>query len=103
MSHARLIAVMGGGALLPVATALAASDADWPSYNRTLTSERYAPHSQVTRDNVGQLTIVCRYDTRDQMSLQTGPVVIGGVLYGDYRHRYLCPGCCHLPGTLART
>ena len=101
MSHARLIAVMG--ALLPAATALAASDVDWPSYNRTLTSERYAPHSQVTRDNVGQLAIVCRYDTRDQMSLQTGPLVIGGVLYGTTDTDTFALDAATLPGTLART
>ncbi len=80
MSYARLLAL--AGALLPIAIALAAGDADWPSYNRTLTSERFAPHSQVTRDNVAQLGIVCSYDTRDQLSFQTGPLVIEGVLYG---------------------
>ena len=31
-----------------------AADADWPSYNRTLTSERYSPLGQITTENVGQ-------------------------------------------------
>jgi hypothetical protein len=41
-------------ALTPVAEALPASSArDWPSYNRTLTSERYAELSEINSNNVG--------------------------------------------------
>ena len=71
-------------ACLPLTSTItfAAGDDDWPSYNRTLTSERFAPHAQIARNNVAQLAIVCSYDTRDQMSFQTGPVVINGTLYG---------------------
>lgn len=62
-------------------TALAA-DGDWPSYNRTLTSERLAPQTEITRDNVGKLEVLCSYDVAQDISLQTGPIVVDGTLYG---------------------
>lgn len=79
MSEARFLLI--ACALLSGAMARAGTEDDWPSYNRTLTSERFAPHTQLTRDNVAQLAIVCSYDTHDQMSFQTGPIVIDGTLY----------------------
>src|SRR5579871_499270 len=38
--------------------------ADWPSYNRTLTSERYSPLSQIDTHSVSHLKVLCTYDTR---------------------------------------
>jgi len=35
---------------------------DWPSYNRTLTSQRFARRDEITRENVKQLKVVCTYD-----------------------------------------
>jgi glucose dehydrogenase len=35
---------------------------DWPSYNRTLTSERFSPLSQINTKNVGKLKVLCTYD-----------------------------------------
>ncbi len=35
-----------------VATLASAAEGDWPSYNPTLTSERFAPQDQITRANV---------------------------------------------------
>ncbi|HYM17523.1 MAG TPA: PQQ-binding-like beta-propeller repeat protein [Micropepsaceae bacterium] len=55
---------------------------DWPSYNRTLTSERYVPLDQINKANVAQLTQVCVYDLDVDTSFQTGPIVIGRTLYG---------------------
>ena len=54
---------------------------DWSSYNRTPASDRFSPLTQITADNVARLRQVCMYDTREQVSLQTGPVVINGVMY----------------------
>lgn len=43
-------------ALTPVAAALpAASAGDWPSYNRTLSSDRYAELSEINSNTVGKL------------------------------------------------
>src|SRR6185295_12502811 len=35
---------------------------DWPSYNRTVTSDRYSPLSEINTKNVGQLKVLCTYD-----------------------------------------
>jgi alcohol dehydrogenase (cytochrome c) len=55
---------------------------DWPSYNRTLTSDRYVPFDQINKANVGGLKQVCVYDLGIDTSFQTGPIVIGQTLYG---------------------
>ena len=41
---------------------------DWPSYNKTLTSERYSPLSQIDTTNVSKLKVLCTYDTRQYTS-----------------------------------
>ena len=66
-----------------VATTLAADgpQTDWPSYNRTLTSERYASLDQINRANVSKLKQLCVYDLRIDSSFQTGPIVIGRTMY----------------------
>jgi alcohol dehydrogenase (cytochrome c) len=59
-----------------------AASPDWPSYNRTLTSERFSPLSQINRANVGTLKVSCTYDTKQYSSFQTGPIVVDGALIG---------------------
>ena len=66
------IAVMRGAETVP---------ADWPSYNRTLTSERYAPLDQINKGNVSRLKQLCVYDLDVDVSFQAGPIVIGRTLY----------------------
>ena len=56
-------------------------DADWRTYNRTLSGDRFSPLTEISRANVGQLREVCRYALPEVTSLQTGPIVIAGVLY----------------------
>lgn len=68
-------------AVLPLAAAVAAaSNSDWPSYNRDLASNRYSPLNAITKDNASKLQQVCSYDTGDQTSFQTGPIVVDGKL-----------------------
>jgi alcohol dehydrogenase (cytochrome c) len=57
------------------------SAAGWPSYNRTLSSERFAPLASIRRDNVATLRQVCVYDLGIDVSFQTGPIVVGSTLY----------------------
>ena len=45
------------------AQAQSVSPGDWRSYNRSLTSERFSPLSQITGENVGTLREACSYDT----------------------------------------
>jgi alcohol dehydrogenase (cytochrome c) len=54
--------------------------ADWPSYNRTLSGDRYAPQAAVTPATAKQLHQVCSYDLGRQSSFQTGPVVIDDMI-----------------------
>src|SRR6516225_11016036 len=39
-----------------------AAAGNWPSYNRTLTSDRFSPLGQINTKNVGQLKVLCTYD-----------------------------------------
>ena len=77
------IAVAGVAAMIwPVLAADTSCPTDWPSYNRTLTSERYVPFDQINRGNVSGLKQLCVYDLGIDTSFQTGPLVIGRTLYG---------------------
>jgi alcohol dehydrogenase (cytochrome c) len=58
----------------------AGASLDWPSYNRTLTSERYSPLNQIDRGNVGTLRVLCTYDTKQYSSFQTGMLMVNGAL-----------------------
>src|SRR6185295_1239348 len=69
------------GAAQPGAKTSRDASTDWPSYNRTLTSERFAPLDMITVNNVAKLHVQCTYDLGIDASFQTGPIVIGGVLY----------------------
>ena len=68
------------GAVAPASPATLADD--WPSYNKTLTSERYSPLDQINRKNVGQLTVLCTYDTKNYTSLEFGLIMVNRALIG---------------------
>ena len=55
---------------------------DWPSYNRTLTSERYSPLAEINAKTVGKLRIVCTYDTEQYTSFEPGLIMVNGALIG---------------------
>src|ERR1700693_2972164 len=80
MISAALLAV-AVGAFMARARAADTLVQDWPSYNRTLTSERYAPLDQINRTNASRLKQLCVYDLNVETSFQTGPIVIGRTLY----------------------
>jgi alcohol dehydrogenase (cytochrome c) len=54
----------------------------WPSYNRTLTSQRYSPLSQINTQTVRGLSVLCSYDTKLRETFETGPLNIDGALIG---------------------
>jgi len=74
-----------------------ASAGDWPSYNKTLTSERYSPLDQINTKNVTGLKVLCTYDTKQYTSVETGPIMVNGALIGTTEHDIfsLDPGNCH--------
>jgi alcohol dehydrogenase (cytochrome c) len=68
-------------AATPAPAATTPADADWPGYNRTLTSERFSKLKAIDRGNVAKLAVRCTYDTGLVTSMQTGPIVLAGTLY----------------------
>src|SRR5271157_3389647 len=56
--------------------------ADWPSYNKTLSSERFSDLSQINTQNVGKLKVLCTYDTGRFSSFETGLIMVEGALIG---------------------
>lgn len=55
--------------------------ADWGAYNNTFTGERFSPLAQITVANAAQLVPVCTASLGEQASMQSGPVVVDGVMY----------------------
>lgn len=68
------------------AAALGQTPTDWPSYNRTLTSERFSTLRQIARENAARLAIVCSYDTKEVTSFQSGLVQVDGALFATTEH-----------------
>ncbi len=63
-------------------TARSSDDGSWPSYNRTLTSQRYSPLDTIDVRTVRDLKALCIYDTRLRESFETGPLMVEGALIG---------------------
>jgi alcohol dehydrogenase (cytochrome c) len=55
---------------------------DWPSYNKTLTSERYSQLSQINTENVSKLKVLCTYETNQYSSLEAGLIMVNDALIG---------------------
>jgi PQQ-like domain len=55
---------------------------DWPSYNRTLTSERYSQLSQINTKNVGKLKVLCTYDVGQFAAFESGLIMADNALIG---------------------
>ena len=64
------------------AAASTAVGSDWPSYNRTLSSERYSPLAEINVKTVGGLRILCTYDTKQYTSFEAGLIMVNGALIG---------------------
>jgi alcohol dehydrogenase (cytochrome c) len=58
------------------------TSADWPSYNRTLTSDRYSPLRQINTENAGKLKILCTYDTNQYAAFESGLIMVNDALIG---------------------
>ena len=82
----KLPALAAAGLLLSHPTGVQAAYKNWPSYNNTLTSERYAALDTVDSKNVAGLKVVCSFDTGEQMAFQTGLIEIDGALYATTEH-----------------
>ncbi len=56
------------------------TEGDWPSYNRTLTSNRFSPLSQINTTNAGKLKVLCTYDTGQHTGFTSGLLEVNGAL-----------------------
>jgi glucose dehydrogenase len=57
------------------ATAVSAASpasTDWPSYNRTLAGDRYSPLAEITTGNVGEMKVICTYDSGSSAPTSSG-------------------------------
>jgi alcohol dehydrogenase (cytochrome c) len=53
---------------------------DWPSYNRTVASDRFASETEITAANAGKLQVLCTYDTGQYTGFNTGLLEVDGAL-----------------------
>src|SRR5260370_10188364 len=67
--------------VLGVVSSFARAGNDWPSYNRTLTSDRYATLEEIDDKNVAGLQALCCFDAGEQVSFQTGLVEVDVFLF----------------------
>ncbi|MDE2362264.1 MAG: PQQ-binding-like beta-propeller repeat protein [Hyphomicrobiales bacterium] len=56
------------------------TDDDWRSYNKTLTSQRFAALAEINRDNVGRMKALCTYDTGQYTGFNSGLLLVEGKL-----------------------
>jgi alcohol dehydrogenase (cytochrome c) len=55
---------------------------DWPSYNRTPSSQRYSPLNQIDRNNVDGLKVLCTYDLHELTSFESGLIMVDNAVIG---------------------
>jgi quinoprotein glucose dehydrogenase len=72
--------------LSPAVVAAQSGDGEWPNYHRDLASTRYSPLSQITRENVSQLTTAWTWKPDSaikppEYKNENTPIMVGGVLY----------------------
>jgi alcohol dehydrogenase (cytochrome c) len=71
---------------------------DWPSYNKTLTSNRFSELTQINRSNVGGLRVLCTYDTGQYTGFTSGLLEVNGALIAvtEYDIFSIDPSSCRL-------
>ena len=55
---------------------------DWPSYNRTPSSQRYSPLNEINAKNVAQLKVLCTYDVHEFTSFESSLIMVDNALIG---------------------
>jgi len=73
-----------------------AAAGNWPSYNKTLTSNRFASLGQINTRNVAKLKVLCTYDTGQHTGFTSGLIEVNGALIGttEYDIFSLDPATC---------
>jgi len=55
--------------------------AEWPSYGKDYSNQRFSQLTQINRDNVGQLAPAWTYQSGVKATFQATPIVVDGVMY----------------------
>ncbi|MGD9541659.1 PQQ-binding-like beta-propeller repeat protein [Methylocystis sp.] len=55
-------------------------DGLWPSYNKTLASDRFSSLNEIDRENVSRLKVLCTYDTGQYTGFNSGLVMVDGAV-----------------------
>ncbi|MGD9543016.1 MAG: pyrroloquinoline quinone-dependent dehydrogenase [Methylocystis sp.] len=55
-------------------------DGLWPSYNKTLTSDRFSSLNEINRENAARLKVLCTYDTGQYTGFNSGLLMVEGAL-----------------------
>lgn len=77
---------LSGATILATPVLHAAPVSDWPSYNRTVTSERFSPLTHITPANAARMKVVCSYDSGESTAFQSGLVQVDGALFATTEH-----------------
>src|SRR5690242_9496214 len=59
---------------------------DWPSYNGSLTSERFSPLASINAGNAGKLVVACTFDTGETTAFESGLVQVNGAILATTEH-----------------
>ena len=73
-------AAQPSAASAPPQAAAGGTEGDWPSYNKTLTSNRFSQLSQINRTNADKLKVLCTYDTGQFTGFNSGLLEVNGAL-----------------------
>ena len=76
------VATPSAGDMSSPANAQPSDAGSWASYNRTLTSQRYSPLSQINTQTVRGLKVLCSYDTHLHENFNGSPIMVDGALIG---------------------
>ncbi|HEX3846644.1 MAG TPA: PQQ-binding-like beta-propeller repeat protein [Steroidobacteraceae bacterium] len=79
---AGIAGVLLAPALLHAATAVQ----DWPSYNKTLTSERFGLVDAIDSRSVAGLKVRCTFDVGGPSAFETGLIEVDGMLFATTEH-----------------
>ena len=64
----------------PPQAAHGGTEGDWPSYNKTLTSNRFSQLNQINKTNADKLKVLCTYDTGQYTGFNSGLLEVNGAL-----------------------
>jgi PQQ-dependent dehydrogenase (methanol/ethanol family) len=81
-----IMTILAASTALVAPSVHAQTAGDWPSYNRTLTSDRFSPLATITPQNAANLKVACTFDTGEMTAFQSGLIQVDGALFATTEH-----------------